>query len=331
MLRDPGFLPRARGRLHLERAALADLQPGRLGDRLLGGSSSADSCALRGVADRRPAPGGPEGRASTRTRPGPGSGLEGERVDAASLGCSASRRTKAADLAAGGQGAARRRASSASPTGCRAGAWLEVDAAGPRRARADRGRARRGHADRLRRRRHRGGRQAGRRRRPPSPGWTGPTVIGGLAAAGYRISTSGAAERQGIVHRLDVGTSGLMVVAKSRARVHRLKRQFKRAHGRQDATTRWSRATPTRCAARSTRRSAATRSTTTSGPSTAEGKPSVTHYDLIEAFRARHPARHPAGDRPHPPDPGAHGRACATPASATSPTAPTRRSPSGSG
>jgi len=49
----------------------------------------------------------------------------------------------------------------------------------------------------------------------PSPGWTGPTVIGALAAAGHRVSTSGAAERQGIVHRLDVGTTGLMVVAKS--------------------------------------------------------------------------------------------------------------------
>ncbi|HET6909229.1 MAG TPA: S4 domain-containing protein, partial [Mycobacteriales bacterium] len=49
----------------------------------------------------------------------------------------------------------------------------------------------------------------------PSPGWTGPTVVGGLAAAGYRIATSGAAERQGVVHRLDVGTTGLMVVAKS--------------------------------------------------------------------------------------------------------------------
>lgn len=49
----------------------------------------------------------------------------------------------------------------------------------------------------------------------PSPGWSGPTVIGGLAGAGFRISTSGAAERQGIVHRLDVGTTGLMVVAKS--------------------------------------------------------------------------------------------------------------------
>ena len=39
----------------------------------------------------------------------------------------------------------------------------------------------------------------------PSPGWTGPTVIGGLAAMGHTIATSGAAERQGVVHRLDVG------------------------------------------------------------------------------------------------------------------------------
>ena len=61
----------------------------------------------------------------------------------------------------------------------------------------------------------------------PSPGWTGPTVIGGLAAAGYRVSTSGAAERQGVVHRLDVGTSGLMVVAKSEAAYTALKRAFK--------------------------------------------------------------------------------------------------------
>jgi 23S rRNA pseudouridine1911/1915/1917 synthase len=61
----------------------------------------------------------------------------------------------------------------------------------------------------------------------PSPGWTGTTVIGGLAAAGYRISTSGAAERQGVVHRLDVGTSGLMVVAKSERAYTLLKRAFK--------------------------------------------------------------------------------------------------------
>ena len=49
----------------------------------------------------------------------------------------------------------------------------------------------------------------------PSPGWTGPTVLGALAGLGISVATSGAAERQGIVHRLDVGTTGVMVVAKS--------------------------------------------------------------------------------------------------------------------
>jgi len=61
----------------------------------------------------------------------------------------------------------------------------------------------------------------------PSPGWVGPTVVGALLAAGYRISTSGAPERQGIVHRLDVGTSGAMVVAKTERAYTALKRAFK--------------------------------------------------------------------------------------------------------
>ena len=61
----------------------------------------------------------------------------------------------------------------------------------------------------------------------PSVGWSGPNVVAGLAAAGYRIATSGASERQGIVSRLDVGTSGLMVVAKSEYAYSRLKRAFK--------------------------------------------------------------------------------------------------------
>ncbi|HYI33789.1 MAG TPA: RluA family pseudouridine synthase [Glaciibacter sp.] len=60
----------------------------------------------------------------------------------------------------------------------------------------------------------------------PSVGWSGPTVPGALAASGYRIATSGAAERAGIVHRLDAGTSGLMVVAKSEAAYTRLKHAF---------------------------------------------------------------------------------------------------------
>lgn len=61
----------------------------------------------------------------------------------------------------------------------------------------------------------------------PSVGWEGPTVLGALAAAGFRVATTGAAERQGIVHRLDVGTSGLMVVAKSERAYTALKRAFK--------------------------------------------------------------------------------------------------------
>ncbi|AZA11753.1 RluA family pseudouridine synthase [Corynebacterium gerontici] len=61
----------------------------------------------------------------------------------------------------------------------------------------------------------------------PTLGWEGPTVIGGLAAAGFRISTSGPPERKGIVQRLDVGTSGVMVVAASERGYSVLKRAFK--------------------------------------------------------------------------------------------------------
>jgi 23S rRNA pseudouridine1911/1915/1917 synthase len=118
----------------------------------------------------------------------------------------------------------------------------------------------------------------------PSPGWTGTTVVGGLAAAGYRISTSGAAERQGVVHRLDVGTSGLMVVAKSELAYSVLKDAFRErtvdkrynalVQGYPDPM-----------------------SGTIDAPIgrhpkldykwavTADGKDSVTHYDTIEAFR----------------------------------------------
>ncbi|MFM5905611.1 MAG: RluA family pseudouridine synthase, partial [Micrococcales bacterium] len=61
----------------------------------------------------------------------------------------------------------------------------------------------------------------------PSVGWEGPTVGGALLAQGIAISTSGAQERQGIVQRLDVGTSGLMVLAKSEVAYSRLKQAFR--------------------------------------------------------------------------------------------------------
>jgi 23S rRNA pseudouridine1911/1915/1917 synthase len=119
----------------------------------------------------------------------------------------------------------------------------------------------------------------------PSPGWTGPTVVGGLAAAGYRIATSGAAERQGVVHRLDVGTSGLMVVAKSEYAYSRLKQAFRErtvdktyhalVQGHPDPLVGTIDAPIGRHP-----------SSDWKWAVVAGGKPSVTHYEVLEAFRA---------------------------------------------
>ena len=118
----------------------------------------------------------------------------------------------------------------------------------------------------------------------PSPGWTGLTVVGGLAGAGYRISTSGAAERQGVVHRLDVGTSGLMVVAKSEHAYTVLKQAFRErtvekhynalVHGHPDPMTGTVDAPIDRHPKHDYKWAVLT-----------GGRDSVTHYDTIEAFR----------------------------------------------
>jgi 23S rRNA pseudouridine1911/1915/1917 synthase len=119
----------------------------------------------------------------------------------------------------------------------------------------------------------------------PSPGWTGPTVVQGLTAIGYRISTSGAAERQGIVHRLDAGTTGAMAVAKSERAYTRLKRAFKErtvdkryaavVQGHPDPTS------GTIDAPIDRHPSADYKFAVVAG-----GRPSVTHYETVEAFRA---------------------------------------------
>jgi len=61
----------------------------------------------------------------------------------------------------------------------------------------------------------------------PSIGWSGPTVIGSLEAMGHVLTSHGPVDRKGIVHRLDVGTSGLMVVSKSERAYVSLKDQFR--------------------------------------------------------------------------------------------------------
>jgi len=119
----------------------------------------------------------------------------------------------------------------------------------------------------------------------PSPGWTGPTVVGGLAAAGYRISTSGAAERQGVVHRLDVGTTGLMAVAKSERAYSVLKDAFRnRDVDKRYAALVQGHPDPTR----GTIDAPIDRHPTHDykWAVVAHGKPSVTHYETVEAFRA---------------------------------------------
>ncbi len=210
-------------------------------------------------------------------------GLEGERLDAALARLFGLSRTKAAELAAAG-----RVSLDGSPVGksdrVSAGAWLEVELASPAAAQVvaepvpgmrivhddddivvvDKPVGVAAH---------------------PSPGWTGTTVVGGLAAAGYRISTSGAAERQGIVHRLDVGTSGLMVVAKSQQAYTSLKRAFKDrtvdktyhavVQGLPDPLRGTIDAPIGRHPGHDYRFAV-----------TESGKPSITHYEVLEAFRS---------------------------------------------
>ena len=117
----------------------------------------------------------------------------------------------------------------------------------------------------------------------PSIGWEGPTVVGALAAAGFRIATSGAPERQGVVHRLDVGTSGLMVVAKSERAYSALKRAFKErevdkiyhavVQGHPDPLSGTIDAPIGRHPSHSWKFAV-----------TPDGKDSITHYETIEAF-----------------------------------------------
>jgi len=117
----------------------------------------------------------------------------------------------------------------------------------------------------------------------PSVGWTGPTIVGVLASRGVALSTSGPAERQGIVHRLDVGTTGLMVVAKSENAYSSLKEQFRArevskiyhavVQGHPDPS-RGTIDAPINRHPREEFKFAVV----------ADGKPSITHYETVEGF-----------------------------------------------
>lgn len=212
-------------------------------------------------------------------------GLDGERLDAALARLFGLSRTRAADLVGGGH-VRLDGGGTAKSDRVHAGAWLEVTLPAARVAQD------RPLAERI----------EGLRvvyddddlvvvDKPvgvaahPSPGWAGPTVVGGLAGAGYRIATSGAAERQGIVHRLDVGTSGLMVLAKSESAYSALKLAFRQravekvyhavVQGHPDPL----RGTIDAPIGRHPQHD-------WKWAVTSAGKPSITHYEVLEAFRA---------------------------------------------
>jgi 23S rRNA pseudouridine1911/1915/1917 synthase len=211
-------------------------------------------------------------------------GLEGERLDAALARLFGLSRTKAAELVAGGMVQVDG-ASAAKSDRVRAGAWLDVELPPPPAPvqvvpeQVEGMRIIHDDADVVVVDKPVGVAAH------PSPGWTGPTVVGGLAGAGFRVSTSGAAERQGIVHRLDVGTSGVMVVAKSEPAYTSLKRQFRErtvdkvyhalVQGHPDPSRGTVDAPIDRHPTHDYRWAVV-----------ADGKPSVTHYETLEAFAA---------------------------------------------
>lgn len=119
----------------------------------------------------------------------------------------------------------------------------------------------------------------------PSVGWDGQSVGGALLALGIEMSTSGVAERQGIVSRLDVGTSGLMVLTKTEVAYSRMKQAFRDrvvdktyhalAQGHPDPSSGTIDAPIGRHLKHEYKFAV-----------TADGKPSITHYKTLEAFQA---------------------------------------------
>ena len=117
----------------------------------------------------------------------------------------------------------------------------------------------------------------------PSQGWSGPTVTGSLVKMGHVLTSHGPDERKGIVHRLDVGTSGLMVVAKSERAYLSIKDQFRDRtveklyhtliQGRLDPSSGTIDAPIDRHPNSSYRFAVIS-----------DGRPSITHYDTLESF-----------------------------------------------
>lgn len=116
-----------------------------------------------------------------------------------------------------------------------------------------------------------------------SPGWTGLTVLGSLLKRGVTISTYGPPTRRGIVSRLDVGTSGAMLVCKSNLAYVEMRKQFanhdveKIYHALAQGVLKNDKATIDAPIGRA--KSADFRFAVSP-----IGKPAITHFDVLERF-----------------------------------------------
>lgn len=116
-------------------------------------------------------------------------------------------------------------------------------------------------------------------------GWEGATVVENLLAMGININvTKCESYRRGIVSRLDVGTSGLMLVCKSDLTYEVMKQQFKNHdvikiyHALVQGNIKQDKATIDAPIGRA--KVCDFRFTVTES-----GKPAITHWDVIERFR----------------------------------------------
>ena len=124
----------------------------------------------------------------------------------------------------------------------------------------------------------------------PAPGNRHGTLVHGLLARFPEIAGVGEPDRPGIVHRLDRGTSGLLVVARTAGRLRGLVAQLSAPHGRAASTSRWCGARPTRRSAWSTRRSAGRRAQPTRMAVASDGREARTRYEVVRALRSPGPS-----------------------------------------
>jgi len=117
----------------------------------------------------------------------------------------------------------------------------------------------------------------------PAPSWDGDTVVEALERQGATLANAGADERPGVVQRLDVGTSGVMILARSAPAYTELKRFFhdrevtKIYHGLVQGYP--SPGSGTIDAPIGRHPSSSWRFAVVT-----DGKPAVTHYDTLEVF-----------------------------------------------